>query len=64
MMLLTDRDSMANNSPLIKPSYPRRMPKGCSPWYKAVRTAARMQAFIPGESPPEVKMPMFFTAEI
>jgi hypothetical protein len=38
------------------------MPKGIISWYKQDLTIARITAFIPGESPPEVRNAIFFMA--
>ena len=53
---LEDESSIMSFS--IMPSYPRKTPKTLLPWYKAVLTTARIAAFIPGASPPEVRTAM------
>jgi hypothetical protein len=37
------------------------IPKASNPLYIAVLTTARMAAFMPGESPPEVRTPILVT---
>ena len=60
MMFPTEVESIFLKSPLINPSYPATTPVTEIFLYIAVRTTARIQAFIPGASPPEVKTAMCF----
>ncbi len=59
IILLTLRDVMGINSPLINPSYPRSTPTTSIPSKTAFLTTLLIAAFIPGASPPEVKTPIF-----
>ena len=54
--------SSGTASAAMSPVYPRRIPATARLFASAVRTAARMQAFIPGASPPLVRMPIRFMA--
>ena len=62
MMRLTLELSMGMMSPLMRPFQPLRMPTHSIPRPTAERTTARMQAFMPGASPPLVSTPILFTA--
>ena len=54
----TSRGPIVLNSPLRSPSYPCITPITFMLLASAVRTTARMAAFIPGASPPEVRTPI------
>ena len=57
MILLTSSVVKRFTSPFIRPSYPRYIPFTLKPLQMALRVTARMAAFIPGASPPEVRTP-------
>jgi len=48
-------------SPVIRPLYPLLIPTHSIPLLAAVRTTERMTAFMPGASPPEVRIPILLT---
>ena len=55
--------SSGRTRPSISPSHPSRMPTTSAPWRPTVRAVTpRMTAFSPGQSPPAVRIPSFFTA--
>ena len=54
----TDLASSSITSPFISPLYPRRTPRQVIPFAVADLTTARTTAFIPGASPPLVRIPI------
>jgi len=58
MMLLTLCDLNSTISLNTRPLYPRMIPFTVNPLKIALRVTARIAAFMPGASPPEVRMPI------
>src|SRR4030042_7037371 len=59
MMLVTTLLSKGSISPRIRPAKPPFLPIISILWDREIRTAARIQAVIPGASPPLFNMPIF-----
>jgi hypothetical protein len=58
MILETDWDSISKKSRVINPEKPFLIPVTFTLLYMALLTMARIAAFMPGASPPEVRIPI------